>query len=339
MLSRFARFLDSRHLFLPMVIETPYYDRLDKAPGTLAALIASRLGAGGPLPHESRLQRRLEAVRLPTGGLTHSEVLPPIEVLVVCAEKDFLFLAHSLQSACNSSMNPIQNLTVIVPDSSVEEAQRVLAETNFKVPVRVLPEGGFLSSKLMSKLKLIFGSRAGWILQQYLSLEYVYRSSSEGVLVLDADTFCLVPSVWLTSERDQVLHVSSEFVPEYYNFLSRYGLSETIPKYTHVTHHMMMQPEILREIIRASTLEHPVHLLEKVISESKSSGQTLFCIEFEVYAQGLARLHPEKVWYQKFANRSISFGEASTALRAIAKLKSFDKPLFLSVSFHSYVRE
>ena len=339
MLRRIARFCDERHFFAPLALWTPYYERLDKSPGVLVWFVAWIFWVfKGKGVSKSQLRRRVEALRLPTCALRDDGELPSIEILVVCAEKDFMFLPHVIESAIDNSKNPIEGVTVITPKRALLAADDAIAVLDSKVPLNLLPEEDFISSSLLSGLKSSFGSRAGWVLQQYLTIEFVFRSQASGVLVVDADTFCLAPTTWLLSDGSQPLHVSSEYVHEYYTFLNRFSLSEVEPKYTHVTHHMLMQPLKAREIFKFSGIANPSKLLENLIVVANTEGQTMFCIEFELYAQGMYRMYPTKVCYQKFGNRSVSVSSISEALAVVSRLNARKEPIFSSVSFHSYAR-
>lgn len=338
MMRRAAQWLDGLHLFLPGLLFSPYYDRLDKRPGFVVKLLNSRLSRllGIGLSSKTEFDRRWVATSMPTKSkLMENEArVPPIELLIVSAEKDFWLLKDVSNAAIRQSINPIASLNLVIPAAS---RARLPNLEELRVDVNVIDEESLLNEDLFDDLKRTMGARNGWLLQQYLTIKFVEESQAHGVLTLDADTFLLQKTLWLDANARQLLHVSSEFVPNYYRFLHSLGVSEEVPEETHVTHHMLMQPLMLRAILKAAGLRGSEEVLERALAYSKSFGQVEFCLEFELYAQGCKKLFRDRLELLKFGNRSVRIEkqEAEKHLKAIEKSANTK---FRSVSAHSYAQ-
>lgn len=335
---RVARWLDGANLFLPGLMFSPYYDRLDKKPGFFVEAMNSRLSGLLGIGSSSRTDfyRRWVATSLPTkSNLIENEAsVPPIELLIVAAEKDFWLLKDVSSAAIRQSVNPIESLSLVVPAAA---RTRLPNLEELGVDIHVIDEESLLSEEIFEDLKQTMGSRSGWLLQQYLTIKFVQESKAAGVLTLDADTFLLQKTLWLDSKGRQVLHVSSEFVSNYYKYLHSLGVSEEVPDATHVTHHMLMQPALLRAIFKTAGVSGSEEVLRRALAYSKFFGQTEFCLEFELYAQGCKKLFRDRLELLKFCNRSVRIDkqEVERDLKAIEKSA---KTKFRSVSAHSYAQ-
>ena len=183
---------------------------------------------------------------------------------------------------------------------------------------------------------LRFGVRGGWVLQQVLKLEYARNSPSAGVLIIDADTVLIKNRAWLNSDGIQALMPSWEYHRPYFNFLSTLtpfkSLAPFSPKFSFISHHMLMQPNMVREIYRACGWDGPKTLVHFICQLSNTESQSPISIDYELYGQYLLLNHPEKVNLVKWANTSASYkGNISIELLK----QSYSQ--FASVSLHSYL--
>jgi hypothetical protein len=337
MIRRFAKALDSVNLFLPGLLFSPYYDRLDKRPNFFT-LILARLSArlfNSCASTKLEREHRWRATRYSSRGGSDLEKLrpPTIELLIVAAEKDFHFLRESARSAIRHSLNPISKLTVVAPSISRSAIPNL---EGLGVVVDLIDEENLISKNLLQRLREVFGKRSGWILQQFLTLKFVEQSTAKGVLTLDADTLLLESTLWLDSNGHQVIHVSSEIVSEYYSFLSGLGVSALLPKETHVTHHMLMQPTLLQSIYKAHNLNSET-VLQEAIQVCELTGQTQFSLEFELYAQGAKQLEPQRLHLQKFANRTVRV-DVAQSMKELVNLGEKAQNVYRSISAHSYTQ-
>jgi hypothetical protein len=262
------------------------------------------------------------------------DTVPPIELLIVAAEKDFWLLREVSGAAIRNSINPIESLTIVVPDSA---RSRIPNLEDLGVEVFVIDEETLLSKQLLDELRATMGTRSGWLLQQYLTIKFVEESRARGVLTIDADTFLLQKTLWLDSQGRQVLHVSSEFEPQYYRFLHHLRISELAPEHTHVTHHMLMQPDLLRAIFKSAGISGSEDVLKRALSYCMAYGQSVFCLEFELYAQGCKKLFRYQLELLKFGNRSVRV-RREAAMKDLSTLTKSSKNKFRTLSAHSYAQ-
>jgi hypothetical protein len=336
MIKQIAKLLDKKNLFFPGLLFSPFYDRIDKRPSFFALAIDRHLSRllSLSLPNGTQKAFRWNATRMPA-ITTPSERIsnpPEIELLIVAAEKDFVLLLESSQRAIENSLNRISKVTFIIPACSRESFPDL---SLLPVELRIVDEDTLIDSSLLNRLRSSLKERSGWLLQQYLTIKFVEESQARGVLTLDADTLIIEPQLWLDASNRQILHVSSEYVRPYYEFLATIGVSETVPITTHVTHHMLMQPWLLRSIFEKLST-NSVKVLEQALDFHVKTGQIQFCLEFELYAQGARRFHEEQLRFGKFCNRTVLLDSRKELAVEIANLVGNAKGLYQSISAHSY---
>lgn len=263
------------------------------------------------------------------------EDYPAIEILFVTTKKDFEILVHSIRAAQEStSHHPRSTTSVLVPDAEHDQASKLLSQ-GFR-DVRVLRESDFLTIEQMSNIRNRFGKRSGWVIQQLLKVEFVSRSQQMGVLIVDSDTLILNPRIWLDKSGSQLLTPTWEWHQPYYDFLENAGFEAGSLKQSFVSHHMLMQPQHLRDARLFLGWQNLDFLIEYLILKSDIHAQSPFCIEYELYAQFMLKFHPEKVTLAKWSNIGISreTGNLDTQIRFI---KNSLSSKFASVSLHAYL--
>ena len=293
-----------------------------------------------PFTSEQRLNllgRFMDANHLKFGSQPQDKkTYPEIEILFVSTKKDFEVLLHSIKFArIATAHHGSAKVVVIVPKSELLLASGTLKNLEGKVEIHA--EESFLSENIIRSIKDRFAGRAGWVIQQLLKTSYVSTSSSNGVLVIDSDTLLLTKRVWLEHDGTQILTPSWEYHKPYYEFLEAHLGITSYPKFTFVSHHMLMQPEIMREALSASGWSNLDNLVEELILESDPTENSPFCIEFELYGQYIYKNHSNLVNLCKWGN----LGVARTSFSIddqIAKSVSQWSRNFASVSLHSYLK-
>jgi hypothetical protein len=197
------------------------------------------------------------------------------------------------------------------------------------VPLKILNEEDLLPADLIQLIRSVFHRRAGWVIQQLLKVEFVSDSTSPAVLVCDADTFLLTRRFWFDSNERQILTPSWEWTQSYYVFLSKFGLTTTVPEFTFVSHHMLMQPKFLREARIFMGWKETSKIVEDLIAFYDGADVSPFCIEYELYAQYLYKNYPDKVLLSKWANVGINRREF---LNSRSKFENY-----ASISVHDYL--
>jgi hypothetical protein len=273
---------------------------------------------------KSRLVRSLALPVDPLGG---SETdLPSIDVAVPCGPNDIAMLPVVLDRVKNGSTNPIARKFAVVPPRLLSQAQD-LAGDRFTV----VDEALLLGPEVLDLVMVRFPTRSNWVVQQLVKVAFVLQSEAPGVLILDADTMLLKPRTWLTSRGVQVLTPTMEWHQDYYNFLRTVSPpSWPGPRYSFVPHHMLMQPDVLRSVMEQSGLRELHDLVQALGCETDYPNQSMFCIEYELYAQGMLAIRPEDVALAKWSN----IGVRRTP-DAIAHSEAVGD--FMSVSLHHYL--
>jgi hypothetical protein len=221
----------------------------------------------------------------------------------------------------------ITRISVVVPATIVNEVEVVCSHKDFSI--EVISEETLIPNYIFDKLKGAFSARAGWVYQQLLKIEYVSNSQSDGVLVCDADTLLIQPRMWLNSDKQQILTPTWEWHPSYYDFLSKFDLTDLKPLYTFVSHHMLMQPVFMiaaRDLLQWRSIENAVDYL---ISSERNQDLSPFSIDYELYAQYLFKFHPEKITLSKWANLALTRNEKNLQGNFSGK--------YNSVSFHDHL--
>lgn len=290
-------------------LSDPFYDYFQQGghrPGRFLSLILEFVFvvSGQGEIRRAELRRRLRALRTPIEPLLDPNPTE-IELLIVAAPKDFEVLPLSIASAIENAGHPVTSVTLIVPADGMSEPTSLIDVFRERCQVSVLCEDSVIDDQIRRVLKERFGDRYGWILQQLLTTAYVAGSSQKGVLVLDADTLLLKPRVLLSDGRQILTPTLSHHLP-YYEFLHVLSPIFDEETDTYVSHYMLFQPEVMREILdRAGDLDI-AKLAEMAVKLSDPTTQSPVCLEFELYAQGLISLHPHRVVHAKWGNTSAS---------------------------------
>lgn len=284
----------------------------------------------------SKYFRYLEISTLPFTKLDSlPSSAPEIEILFVTTEKDFPVLKKAIQFASQAtSHHKKTDFITLVPDHEVDICTKFLAELEF--PVKVLKESQYINQDIRNRIKTKFGNRFGWVIQQILKDLYVLNSNSAGVLIVDSDTLLLEKRMWLDSEGNQLLTPSWEYHLPYYQFLETRGVCDNWPKFTFVSHHMLMQPKILREAFEYAGWASTEALIDSLVEVQNLNEQSPFCIEYELYGQYIVSRYPHLIKLEKWSNIGCSRDTTNgSSIEEIVFERYSGK--YASVSLHSYL--
>jgi hypothetical protein len=262
----------------------------------------------------------------------------PIELLVVCGPEDFAILPSCIKSVLQFSCNPISKIVVIVREQDVEIVKKQIVETNTfgKVTISIINENDFIPLKVRSKLEQKFQKRYGWVLQQLIKVSYVSESQAKAVLVMDADTVLLQPFKGLDDSGNQHLSYSSEMQRSYRKFLKNIGVPVKRPHFSTVTHHMIIQPMIMRELLTTIGMQDLNKLTDRIALFNCKPRVSPVSIDYEMYGQYLRSRHSNKINFASFSNRpSVRSLEALQEVEEILLGNTFSS--FRSISFHRYL--
>jgi hypothetical protein len=267
----------------------------------------------------------------PTPDITY----PGIDILFVSTAKDFSVLPDSILAAVDATAHHSDvNVVVIVPDKELLLAREVLV--GLVNGIEIQAESEYLTLEQFTGIQNRFKKRAGWVIQQILKVEYVSRSSSPGVLIVDSDTILLSQREWLTDDFRQILSPSWEWHEPYYAFLTQLGFEQKRLQHSFISHHMLMQPKYMREARAFVSWEKTDVMVNDLIANANPVESSPFCIEYELYAQYMLINHPEKVNIVKWSN----IGTPRSGLEIHSQVDLMRKELkdkFASVSLHAYL--
>ena len=288
--------------------------------------------------YRKNLLKSFRINRIPVYSVTSKQIvpLPVIELVINSERKDVRNLKEVITYAIANSVNPIGKTTVAVPATQLNECKDVISEILDTYAIEVLSEDLFLNDVIREKLRNTFGKRYGWALQQFLTIDRVLKSDYKGVLQVNSDTMLLRPTQWIDSEGRQPILVSTEYHLPYYVFL--HTLNKEFPVLTdsHITHHMLFQPEIFKEILRKSNVETLEKLVDFTISNAQINEDSPICVEFELYALGALKYFPEKITLAKFGNINYLRPANASSIDFQAELQELAKK-YNSISAHSYL--
>jgi hypothetical protein len=275
------------------------------------------------------LRRYLETNRLPIlSEMATEDLMPALEILFVCAGKDLELLPIAVEAALRATkQHELHGVTIVVPERDLIHAQNLTFQINQKVTI--LSESEKIPQDIDRRIREVFRGRAGWVIQQILKVLCVSDSNAPGVLVCDSDTILTLNRIWFDTNGKQILTPSWERTAPYYKFLADLGLGSERPKYTFVSHHMLMQPKFMleaRQYVKWISLEN---LVDNLTVSYNGSDLSPFCIEFELYAQYMMQFRSEHIHLVKWSNLSLPRDKQ-------AELHERSKQ-FASVSLHDYL--
>lgn len=285
-----------------------------------------------------RFLQLMKALRLDS-SLNKESGCPEIELLVLCHHKDIDMLPHVIQSAINTSFNPVSKVIIVCPEKDLQllksESSR-LDQRYGNVLFEYLTDYELLGEELYSKMLNDFPDRFGWVAQQFLTVSAVLKSGSAGVLQVDCDTSILTPTTWLLKDGRQVIRCSTEYHLPYYKVIQRILGLKRVPRESHVCHQMLFQPALLRKFLSDLQLLDLSELYDRYLLNSNDfvNDQSRFCAKYELYAYLLIKFNPEKVIKLKFSN--ISLPRKTFLERPYEQLNQLSRN-YSSLSTHSYL--
>jgi hypothetical protein len=253
-----------------------------------------------------------------------------IEILFVTAGKDSEILPHAISGAIRSTHNyRVRSITIICPKADLLIVKQNIQSIDY--PFLVIPEDEIIEDNFVDQLRDLFGSRFGWVLQQLLKINFVKKSGAAGVLIIDSDTILSKPRLWLDSDRTQVLMPTWERHTPYFDFLRINNFCVQQDSFSHISHHMLVQPDILREMLSRYKL-NDLDTFIQIFSACPPDVHSPFSIDYEMYAQYLITHYPHLVRYEKWANYSVRLLLRSEIGHQLNSRKIF----YNSISAHSY---
>ena len=284
------------------------------------------------------LFRFVRISRIKENKRQNSTYSPSIELLVVCGPSDIFMLSLCIRSVFEFSHNPISKVVIVVRQQDLDEAKRQVEKIGILKDARILilSEDEIVPSNIRSLLLAKFENRYGWILQQLIKMKYTSESKSLGVLVMDADTVLLQPLEGIDENGNQHFSYSPEKNRSYIKFLRSVAIPIKRPFYSAVTHHMIIQPTIMRELLIEIGLEDLNQFTKRLVGFKSKTQNSPVSIDYEMYGQYLRSRYSQKINYRSFSNQSVTRSSKSI-LEVETILKRDKQSYFRSFSFHGYL--
>lgn len=238
-------------------------------------------------------------------SLNKRYLYPIIELLIVTTKKDFHNLNLCIKSAINNSINPISGITLVLPEKDFIYLKKINLE-NFGIKLRIMFDESLIPSELKKDLLKIPEFNRGWILQQFLKMNFASESNSQGLLIVDSDTILCKPRIWLVQNKEQLLVRANTIHQPYLAKLNNLGFPRIRKANSYVTHHMLIQPQILRCITENLGYGNYKELFKSALASSEKKTYADFSLDYEYYGQGLVMFFPHLVHFGRFANLSLN---------------------------------
>jgi len=284
--------------------------------------------------HESNSENYIKINSLKESNLVSNNQLPEIDILVPAAFKDLEISKLTIKSAINTSLNPIGRVTVVVPDHDLDTFQESFQELGFP-NLQIISEKVLVGEDLIKQITQEFKSRSGWVLAEFIKYIFVSKSNKLGILVIDADTILTSNRVWLTHESHQNLFPVFEYHRHYFDFLYYLGVPMAGTEYSYMSHYMLIQPEIYREMINFFKHSSPDETLMSLIKFPGKDLHSPVCFCYEAYSHFAKYAYPDRVIEAKWSN--VQVPRAEFLKNKNQYLKAGER-YFASISTHSYLK-
>lgn len=276
----------------------------------------------------------------PTFAGKASEELPAIDLVLPATAKDFLILPFAISAAIVASKNPIKSIKVYVPGPQLDACSVAIRKghplTDSSKVIDVLSDESILTDKTLAVLKDRFADRAGWYLQQMIKLSSVLNSDAAGVLIVDSDTILLKPRVWMIEDGRQILSPTYELHQPYRLHLSALSQDFKGLDMSFVSHHMLMQPNLLKSIFNSFGIESIDELAIHISNFGKEENLSEFFCEYELYSHGLISFKPGTFEFVKWSNLPMQRPGSSLEIDEVIKGLEIAGEYY-SVSMHDYL--
>ena len=311
------------------------FDQIDKKPGFFTCVIWLLRGLVNKSSRDySALKRYIFANRRPVESTLAVEDLPEIEVIFVSKLEDIQILGLAVKSIVKNSVNPISRIVIAVPETQCKPTSDYFINLANEKLVEVVSENELVTEAIVQLIREKSPERFGWILQQVLVASFVLTTKSENVLIVDSDTLLIRPQVWVDKFKTQILMPTFELHLPYYNFFQHFSSKYPAPKISFVSHHMLVQTSIFREVYQVFNGD-VYTALEQAFSFADLSDNSPFDLKYEIYAQYLINNYKNQVSLIKWANLSCTRQQLATLIEGKSTAEGYAR-LYNSLSLHHW---
>lgn len=254
----------------------------------------------------------------------------PIDVVICCHEKDKKVLLLCIKGVKDFVEN-VRRIIVISEKPFTNEAEW-FDESLFPFSKKSIgKEFSLIDPSFSTHTKKV--NRCGWYFKQLMNFysAFIVPNISTNILILDADTIFLKP-VAFVDDKERMLHApGTENYSAYFEHMNKLlpGLKRVVPKYSGISHHMLFQVPILKDLFKLVENHHKTEFWKAYCKcvdpkEIALSGSA----DYEIYFNFvLMRTKQIKIRPLKWKNIS-----------KISLLDDYKKGNYDFVSWHSYIR-
>jgi len=248
-----------------------------------------------------------------------------LDIVVPAIEKDLVTLPLVIDSVKLNIKHPVNKIYIVSPQS--KKIKNLCSEKGcvFIDERKVVP---FPKSEIDYKVGK--WDRAGWMYQQFIKMSSDNICEKEYFLVLDADTIFLRPQVF-EEDGKIVFDISDEYNRPYFDMYERIFGTKHKAKISFVSHHMLMQKSILKELkeqIEKKDQDKWYNTILKNLDKKEVSGFS----EYESYGNFMLEHYPEKMILEYWRNKQTS----RMSMDRLGLLMSTCPKYYKTLSLHDY---
>ena len=278
----------------------------------------------------------------PVNPLRGSQDLPEIEILIPFVLKDIEMLKACAEGAVYSSSNTVSMVRLITPYRTKQRAPKELENATLEVrnflrehgiPLSVEFDEDVVPESVRNHItSLALAPRYhGWLSAQTVKVFGAMGAKSRATLIVDSDTVLTFPRVWVDGLGRQVLMIGQESRPSFFTYASEYLNIRARPRLSYITHHQMMQADILEEIFPRPDVDIIRWIHDAGLTGPDHDSGELRVAEYEIYGAYLDTRRPKRRVYASWGNGTgVRDADLSSTLRTLIGGWA------LSTSFHHY---
>jgi hypothetical protein len=248
-----------------------------------------------------------------------------IDVVIPVGPRDADVVRFALEGIETNLRNSIGRVWCVAPHSVSDRLRR-------RYSTEVIDEEDICDPKTRALIAERFGSRAGWLTQQFVTLSAPEVTRADAVLVADADTVLIRPRRFRSGNTTLVL-AAREFHVPYFEALARLWREPLkLPRCSFTAHHMCFMREDVLAMRRQIERLADIHWFEAIVRAYDVAEGAGFS-DYELYGQWRARAHPDHCVISSMRNVAMP----RTAIRSVAELTARLPSRVHSVSCHWHV--
>lgn len=271
---------------------------------------------------------------IPTFSNLEEPTNSPLDLLFVVTEKDFEILPLAIKGGLHAlSKHAVGSIVIVTPKKYLNHLETLLPAS---MPnLKLFCDEEVLGEDIIQDLRIAFGERAGWFIQQVIKVQVILSSKKMATLLIDADTVLTKDRIWIDDFGVQILCPSEEFNPSYYSAIRKIGL-EPNEHFSFISHHMLIQTQILKELFQLVGLADSYSLVKHVIENHTHQSLSPISLDYELYAQYMLSAHPDLVKIQKWSNIGVARDQIHVEQK-IEDLIATQSRKYASISLHSWM--